>query len=145
MKRPFSSKLLLLAGTLCVGLAVLGMFFPILPTTPFLLLAAFCYARSSRRFYHWLITNRWFGSYIRNYRAGLGIPLLQKMLTLALLWSSIGYAVGFVITAWWGRLVLLGIAAGVTVHLLRMKTFKPPVAPPESVTGESVPPNLCES
>jgi len=50
-----------------VALAVLGLFLPVLPTTPFLLLAAVCYARSSERFYHCLVTNRWFGAYIRNY------------------------------------------------------------------------------
>ena len=132
-----SKKLLLLAGTLCLGLGILGMFFPILPTTPFLLLAAFCYARSSQRFYHWLITNRWFGGYIRNYRAGLGIPLSQKILTLALLWLSIAYAAWFVITPWWGKLVLVVIALGVTIHLLTMKTFKQPRMLPESLpSGE---------
>ncbi len=130
VKRSLSKKLLLLAGTLCVGLGILGMFFPILPTTPFLLLAAFCYVRSSRRFYHWLITNRWFGAYIRNYRAGLGIPLAQKLLTLLMLWLSIGYAAGFVITPWWGKLILVSIAIGVTIHLLTIKTFKSPAAQP---------------
>ena len=59
--------LLLLGGTLCVILAVVGMFVPVLPTTPLLLLAAVCYARSSERFYRWLLTNRWCGPYIRNY------------------------------------------------------------------------------
>ena len=63
-------NLLIAAGTLCVVLGVIGMFIPVLPTTPFLLLAAVCYGRSSKRFYHWLLTNRWFGEYIRNYREG---------------------------------------------------------------------------
>lgn len=146
MKHSFTKTILLLAGTLCVGLGILGMFFPVLPTTPFLLLAAFCYVRSSHRFYHWLITNRWFGAYIRNYRAGLGIPLAQKVLTLALLWLSIGYAAGFVITPWWGKLLLVGIAVGVTIHLLTIKTFKPQTAPPESAAAsEGVPPDTVGS
>ena len=117
--------LLLVSGTLCVVLGVLGMFLPVLPTTPFLLLAAICYARSSKRFYNWLMTNRWCGAYIRNYREGRGIPLKQKVLTILLLWLTIGYAAWFVISLWWVKLILLGIAVGVTIHLVRIKTFKP--------------------
>ncbi len=117
--------LLIASGTFFVALGVLGMFLPVLPTTPFLLLAAVCYARSSERFYHWLLTNRWFGEYIRNYREGRGIPLKQKVLTLVLLWLTIGYAALFVVSLWWIKLILVGIAVGVTIHLVRMKTYKP--------------------
>ena len=117
--------LLIVSGTLCVALGILGMFLPVLPTTPFLLLAAICYARSSKRFYHWLMTNPWCGKYIRNYREGKGIPLKQKVLTILLLWLTIGYAVWFVVTLWWVKIILFGIAIGVTIHLMRIKTFKP--------------------
>jgi uncharacterized membrane protein YbaN (DUF454 family) len=113
---------LVVAGTLCVGLGVLGMFLPVLPTTPFLLLAAICYARGSERFYRWLLTNRWFGEYIRNYREARGIPPRQKLLTLTALWLTILVTAHVAITSWPGRLVLIGIAAGVTVYLLRAKT-----------------------
>ncbi|MCC7355156.1 MAG: YbaN family protein [Anaerolineae bacterium] len=113
------------AGTLSVALAVLGMFLPVLPTTPFLLLAAFCYARGSERFHHWLLHNRWFGAYIRNYREGHGIPLREKVLTLAALWATIGFTVFYAVTPWWGRLILVAIATAVTVHLVRTKTLKP--------------------
>ncbi len=122
--------LLIASGTFFVALGVLGLFLPVLPTTPFLLLAAVCYARSSERFYHWLLTNRWFGEYIRNYREGRGIPLKQKVLTISLLWLTIGYAAWFVVSPWWVKLILLGIAVGVTTHLIRMKTFKPEVQNP---------------
>lgn len=140
MKPILLRRLLILAGTFSLALGVVGMFLPILPTTPFMLLAAFCYARSSQRFYHWLMHNRWFGSYIRNYREGRGIPLKQKLLTILLLWLSIGYAAGFVASAWWLRALLVAIAAGVTLHLVRVKTYRPepqplcapaPVSPPE--------------
>ncbi len=117
--------LLMICGTFCVAAGVLGMFLPILPTTPFLLLAAFCYARSSKRFYRWLLTNRWFGEYLRNYREGKGIPLRQKVLTLMLLWLTIGYTVLFVASLWWIKLILLGIAVGVTMHLGTIRTFTP--------------------
>ena len=116
--------LLMTCGTLCVVLGVVGMFVPMLPTTPFLLLAALCYSRSSPRFYHWLLNNRWFGAYIRNYREGRGIPLREKVLTLAALWITIGFAAVVVVPAWWGKLILAGIAAGVTLHVLRLKTMR---------------------
>ncbi len=117
--------LLFVGGTLFVAFGVLGMLLPILPTTPFLLLAAVCYARSSKRFYNWLMTNRWFGEYIRNYREGKGLPLQQKILTILLLWVTIGYAVWFVISLWWLEVILLGIAVGVTIHMVRIKTYRP--------------------
>ena len=68
----FKKWTLILVGSLSIGLAFLGIFLPLLPTTPFLLLAAACYLRSSDRFYHWLIYHKWFGNYIRNYREGRG-------------------------------------------------------------------------
>lgn len=116
--------LLVACGTLSVALGVLGMFLPLLPTTPFLLLAAVCYARGSERCHRWLLHNRWFGRYIRDYREGRGVTLRHKLAALALLWLTIGFAAGRVVPVWWGKLLLLGIAVGVTVHLVRMKTAK---------------------
>jgi hypothetical protein len=116
---------LVVAGVLSVALGVLGAFLPLLPTTPFLLLAALCFARSSPRCHRWLLENRWCGRYIRDYREGRGLPLRQKLVTLALLWSTIGLAAWRVLPSWWGRLLLLVIAVGVTVHLLRLPTARP--------------------
>ena len=76
-------------GTISVGLGILGVFVPLLPTTPFLLLAAFCFARSSPRFYQQLIGNRWLGDYVQNYRDKRGLPLRIKCLAIA---SQIGRA-----------------------------------------------------
>ncbi|MBM4248209.1 MAG: DUF454 domain-containing protein [Euryarchaeota archaeon] len=112
------------AGTVFLALGVVGIVLPILPTTPFLLLAAACYARSSRRFHDWLLGSRYLGGYIRNYRDGLGIPLRDKALSIALLWLTI------IATAWlfhtnlYIRIVLVTVAAGVTVFLLTRKTRK---------------------
>ena len=129
--RRLGRVLLVAGGTLCVALAVLGLFLPVLPTTPFLLLAAFCYARSSERFYHWLMTNRWFGAYIRNYREGKGIPLWHKVVAITLLWLTIGYAAGFVVPQWWVKGIMLGIAVAVTFHLVKTKTARSvPEEPP---------------
>ena len=121
-------SLLVTAGILSVGLGVLGIFLPLLPTTPFLLLAAACFIRSSDRLYHWLIHHRWFGSYIRNYREHRAIALRAKVGTLLLLWVTIGYSAFFVAHAWWLRALLVAIAVGVTAHILSLKTLRTPKA-----------------
>jgi len=128
---------LLVVGTLSLGLGILGIILPLLPTTPLLLLAAYCYARSSERFYQWLLNNRWFGEYIKNYREGRGMPRREKILTLAVLWLTIGFAAVFVVPAWWVRLILLVVACGVTIHLLRIKTHIPPADERPSAGGPS--------
>jgi uncharacterized membrane protein YbaN (DUF454 family) len=112
-------------GTVCVGLGVLGVFLPVLPTTPFLLLAAFCYERGSRRFHHWLVHSSWVGSYIRNYQSGHGIPLKLKTLTIALLWLTIGSTIWLVALTWWLKIALVIVAIVVSIHLIRMKTLHP--------------------
>ena len=127
--------LLIACGMLCVAVGVIGIFVPLLPTTSPLLLAAFCFARSSPRFYHWLLHNRVFGSYIKNYREGRGMPLRSKFVTLALLWLTIGFSIIY-ITPWWIKLLLLIIALGVTIHILWIKTYRP-----ETVAQSSEPNN----
>jgi uncharacterized protein len=123
-------KLLLIAcGTLCVALGVIGIFLPIMPTTVFLLMAAACYARSSDRFYQRLLNQRYLGSYIRNHREGRGMKRRDKTVTLVLLWVGIGATIIFSVDALWGRLVLLGIATAVTVHVAKIPAFRPDPAP----------------
>jgi uncharacterized membrane protein YbaN (DUF454 family) len=116
--------LLIVLGTLCVALGVLGIFVPLLPTTVFLLMAAACYARSSERFYQRLITNRLLGSYIRNHREGRGMTRRDKLVTVVLLWVGIGATMIWAVTALWLHLLLLGIAAGVTVHVVKLPSFQ---------------------
>lgn len=117
-------RLLVIAGTVFTAIGIVGLFVPVLPTTPFLLLAAACYLRGSERFYHWLLHNKMFGSYIRNYIEGRGMPLKMKFFTLILLWLSIG------ISMWIGtqnltiRIILAVVAAGVTIHIIAIKTRK---------------------
>lgn len=127
---------LIICGSACVALGIVGMFLPVLPTTPFLLLATVCYARSSQKFYDWLTTNRWCGSYILNYREGRGISLRLKVTTILLLWITISLTAGFAVTLWWGRLILLAVAIGVTFHLLWIKTFNPVPLDPQRPPAE---------
>lgn len=110
-------------GTISVALGLLGIFLPLLPTTPFLLLASFCYTRSSQRMHHWLTTNRWCGAYIRNYEEGLGMSQRQKLIAISMLWLAIGYSVIFAVTLLWLKALLLMIAIGVTWHLIKIKTY----------------------
>jgi uncharacterized membrane protein YbaN (DUF454 family) len=114
-------------GFLCVILAFIGIFVPLMPTTAFLLLAAFLFSRSSKRALHWLEYNRLFGKYIRDYRAGRGIPLPQKIITLAILWISILLTIIYAIENHWVEILLLGVAVGVTIHLARLKTYQPEI------------------
>ena len=116
--------LLIIAGTLSVGLGILGIFVPVLPTTPFLLLAAACYARSSQRFYGWLLNNKWFGNCIRSYLERKGVPLKVKVLTITFLWITIGCSVAFAVQSFVIRLILVLIAIGVSLHILCIRTLK---------------------
>jgi uncharacterized protein len=116
--------LLITLGTFFVGVGIAGIFIPVLPTTPFLLLSAALYAKSSTRFYNWLINNRIFGQYIKNYREGKGIPLRLKIITITLLWVTIGCSAIFAVDILWVRIMLVLIAAGVTVHVVRIKPKK---------------------
>ena len=115
---------LVIAGTLFTGLGLLGIFLPLLPTTPFLLLAAACYARSSKRFYCWLLANRWFGDYIRNYEEGNGIPLKAKLIAILLLWVSIILSITFVFSDFLFSSIFILIAVCVTIYLMSVKTLK---------------------
>lgn len=101
------------------------MFIPLLPTTPFLLLAAACYIRSSPRTYRWLMSNRLLGNYIRSYRSGAGVPLRVKAFTLCVLWLTIGYSALYVVQSVWVQLGLGLIAVGVTAHILAIRTSTP--------------------
>jgi|TARA_B100000315_G_scaffold233706_1_gene247045 hypothetical protein len=115
---------LIVAGTFFLGLGVLGIILPILPTTPFLLLSAACYSRGSNRFYKWLIGNRWFGKYISDYRSGKGIPIRAKIIAVITLWATILFTVFTIVTHPILRLILFIIAISVTIHLLMTKNAK---------------------
>ena len=120
---PYIRPLLLVAGTLSVVLGVIGIFLPLLPTTPFLLLAAGCYARSCERCHRWLIEHRWFGGFIRNWHEHHGVTRRQKASALALLWAGIALSAVFGTNSWWVRLMLVAIALCTTIYLLCLKTI----------------------
>ena len=110
-------------GTVSLALGVLGVFLPLLPATPFLLLASACYLRGSERLHGWLMGNRLLGGYIRNFQQGRGIPLRAKVVTIALLWASLLYSI-YRIDLPAVDIVLCVIGATTTTLILRMKTLK---------------------
>jgi uncharacterized protein len=124
-KQNIVRALLLVGGTISLSLGAIGVFLPILPTTPFLLLAAACFMRSSTRMHKWLLNNRWFGEYIRNYQEGRGIPFKTKIVAMAVLWAAILYSAFMVVDEILiAQVALFVIALGVSVHLVRLPTFK---------------------
>ncbi len=118
--------LLITIGSLSTLLAIIGIFIPILPTTPFLLLAAASYAKSSQRLYQLMIRNRLFGEYIRKYREGEGVPLAIKIITLLFLWISLGTTIICFYMADSKKFGLLLIFVGVcvTIHVLHIRTTR---------------------
>ena len=114
--------LFILLGSLFTGLAFLGIFLPLLPTTPFLLLAAFFYLRSSEKLYNWLLNHKIFGKYLQNYLENRAIPLKIKIFTLILLWVTILATSLFFVDTFIIKLLLIAIAIAVTIHILWLKT-----------------------
>lgn len=118
----FYRWILVILGTISLILGIIGIFLPLLPTTPFLLLTAFLYFRSSTKAYNWLISHKYFGPYIINYREKKIIPLRAKVLALILMWVSILNCIIFLIDKIWVNILLLTIAIGVTIHILSFKS-----------------------
>ena len=114
--------LLNVIGCIAVLLAVLGVFLPLLPTTPFLLLASACFVRGSDRMHRWLRNHPLFGEYLRNFEDKRALPLRAKIVSLLLLWPSMAYSI-YLVKPLLLRIMLLAIAVGVTTMILRMKTL----------------------
>lgn len=109
---------LVLAGSGSVVLGIAGIFVPVLPTTPFLILAAACYARASRRFYNWLLNNRVFGPTILEWQRYRSIPHRTKLVAIALMAATLATSIIFFVhdPLLRGLLVLLGIALGIYLY-----------------------------
>ena len=115
---------LVICGTVALALGIIGIFVPVLPTTPFLLLAAACYARGSARLHDWLVNNRLLGEYIRDYRDRRAIKLNVKIFAIAMLWLFIGISI-LAVDPVWLRFLLAAIAVAVTAHILTLRTIRP--------------------
>ncbi|NKQ11713.1 YbaN family protein [Pseudomonas sp. SST3] len=123
-RNPVVRYALLVVGWLSVALGVIGIFLPILPTTPFLLLAAACFVRSSQRFYDWLVTHPRLGPWFRDYLEGNGVPLKGKVYAIVTMWLSISLSC-WLVPLLWARIAMLFTATLVTLYILRLKTLPP--------------------
>lgn len=112
----------LILGTISLGLGVIGIFLPILPTTPFLLLAAFCYLRSSKRRYEWLIQHPVLGPYVKDYLVHKAIKRKTKIIAITMIWLSLSYCIWIV--SGYLKFMLFAIGLAVTIYLLRLKTLE---------------------
>ena len=116
---------LIIVGSVSLVLGVLGIFLPMLPTTPFLLLSAAAWVKASPSLYEWLINHKVLGEYIRNFREHRAIPLRVKIISVSLVWLTIGYCIFAVVDKWWWAQVLMTLLAiAISWHILSFKTLK---------------------
>ena len=116
--------ILIISGSICLALGVIGIFLPLLPTTPFLLLSAALYVRSSEKLYQWLIHQKYLGDYIRNFREHKAIPLRAKIFSISMVWITLTYCAITLIDELWIKALFLILAISVTWHILSYKTLK---------------------
>jgi uncharacterized membrane protein YbaN (DUF454 family) len=113
----------LLAGFLALGIGVVGVFVPLLPTTPFVLLAAFCFSRGSARFERWLRNHRRLGPIVRDWDEHRAVPLRAKQFAWAMMAASIVVAALMLPLAWsW---LPAAVCAGAAYWLWRLPTRYP--------------------
>ena len=116
---------LVFVGFVSFLLGVIGIFVPMLPTTPFLLLSAAVWVKASPKLYDWLLNHKVFGEYIRNYREHRAVPLRVKISSVLLVWLTIGYCIFWVVNEWWwAQLLMALLATAISWHILSFKTLK---------------------
>ena len=127
-RKPLSPLLrwgLLLSGFIAVVLGVIGIFLPVLPTVPFLLLAAACFARSSDRFFNWLVDHAHLGPMVKPYLDGNGLRAKTKIKAIMLIWVSIAFSIYLLEGKYWIQAILILVASGVSIYLVRLPTLDP--------------------
>jgi hypothetical protein len=109
--------ILIILGFVSLFLGILGIFLPLLPTTPFLLISAACFVRSSEKLYNWLIRHKLFGSQIESYRKHKAISKNSKITALIILWATMCVSIILFSSNVWLCVILVSIALGVTIHI----------------------------
>ncbi len=120
--RTVTRYLLLLCGWTAFTLGAIGAIFPVLPTTPFMLVAAACFLRSSERLHRWLLTHPKYGPQVRDYFAGKGLRRSTKWVAIGTMWASILASIAFFVPFFWIDLLLIVIAVSVTLYLVGLPT-----------------------
>ena len=114
----------LVSGFLLVAIGIIGIFLPLLPTTIFLILASACFVKSSPKANEWLKNNKFLGPYLKNYQNKTGLTIKSKIFTIIFLWLSIGISAFYLTNEFYIRMLLLAIGAGVSIHIIYIKTQK---------------------
>jgi uncharacterized membrane protein YbaN (DUF454 family) len=122
VKNAFLRWILISCGWLAVAGGVIGIFLPLLPTVPFLLLAVACFARSSERFHRWLVEHNHLGPLLRDYLRGAGMPLRAKAIAIGMVWVSFSSTTMLFARDFWLKTLLIAVAVGVTLYLLSLPT-----------------------
>lgn len=122
VKNVFLRGILIAFGWISIVGGVVGIFLPIVPTVPFLLLAVACFARSSERFHRWLVEHNHLGPLLRDYLRGAGIPLRAKRLAIGMVWVSFPASTILFARDFWLKALLMSAAVGVTLYLLSLPT-----------------------
>ena len=113
----------LIVGTISLAAGIVGIFLPVLPTTPFILLSAWCFFRSSSKIYNWVISNERFGPTVENYQEGRGITRPTKVKAIVMMWLTITASIYLTIRNMYLIALLYLIAIGVTIYLYRLPTL----------------------
>lgn len=121
-QRRWVRGLLIFLGSSALVLGVVGIFVPVLPTVPFILLASICYARASVRFYNWLMNHRYFGPPLLEWQRTKALPVHVKVFAITLIILSAGFSIIFLIRPTWVKVVVGSVCSGVIVYLLRIPT-----------------------
>jgi uncharacterized membrane protein YbaN (DUF454 family) len=116
--------LCVILGSSSLVLGTLGIFLPLLPTTPFYLLTAWLYMRGSKNLYNKVMKNKYFGTIVRNFQEDKSISLRTKVVIISMLLGTILFSAFLAVSAWWLRFILFAIAIGVSIHILSFKTRK---------------------
>ena len=106
-RNPLVRGVAFVLGVILLGFGVAGFFLPGLPGTPLLLVAAWLFSMSSDRLYRWMVTNRWFGQTIADYRAGLGIPRRMKRISVAAVVVAVSVSATVGLDVWWHRVLVV--------------------------------------
>jgi uncharacterized membrane protein YbaN (DUF454 family) len=114
----------IVVGTIALVIGAIGIFLPVIPTTPLVILAAACYYRGSERLHAWILRSRWFGETIKNYQAGRGLTRDTKVRAIFLMWTTIIISAWFFVNNHFVRVAMIGVAMGVTVYLVRLPTLE---------------------
>ena len=121
--RNLKKKLYITFGFLAVALAIVGVFIPGLPTVPFLLVALFCFERSSKKYHDMIMNNKYFGPVLQDYYSGKGLTSSVKIKAILFLSCGMIFSI-YKIQNLYARIALAIVWLGVAIHIILLKTKK---------------------